>query len=205
MRDSTGIVAPLRIVAFSTAGDTVPNLFPTFVVIDSGAHLAGALLVGDTVRTVHVVGSVAAIQSKPEAVIVTLAPDTMKAADSTAHHKSYLATDSIVNADLSTIVLHTATPPTGVAAVIVRYVIDRAPQGIGQDPTLVLLNGNIASSRDTTDATGRASRTARLRLLVKDLAISVDTAIVTATSSYRGRTLGVVTFVIEFTRVTPSP
>ena len=66
-------------------------------------------------------------------------------------------------------------------------------------PALLLMNGNTPSDRDTSDAGGRAARTARLRLLAKDT-VAVDTAIVSATSSYRGRTLGSVTFVLVFTR-----
>lgn len=202
MRDSTGVVAPLRIVAFSTAGDTVQNVVPSFVVIDTGAHLVGAFLVGDRVDTVRVVGSVDAIQSQPTTVKVTLSPDSMVAADSIVHHRTYSIIDTVVNADLNTSVVHrVGTSLSGVEAVIVRYVINRATQSNG---TLVLLNGNIASSRDTTDAGGRASRTARLRLLVKD-SLAVDTAMVTATSSYRGRTLGSVSFVIVFTLGPPPP
>lgn len=203
MRDSTGMVAPLRIVAFTTSGDTI-DVVPSFVVIDTGAHLVGALLVGDTVRSVRVVGSVDAIQTQPATVKVTLSPDTMIAADSSLHRRTYALTDSVVNSELATTVLHTATPPSGVEAVIVRYSIDRAPQGIGPAPTLILLNGSLQASRDTTDVSGKASRTARLRIAAKDPAITVDTAIVTATSSYRGRTLGVVTFLLVFTQeVTP--
>lgn len=55
LRDSTGLASPLRVVAFDVAGDTVQNAVTMFVVLDTGAHLSGALLVGDSVgRTVRV-------------------------------------------------------------------------------------------------------------------------------------------------------
>jgi hypothetical protein len=203
LRDSTGLASPLRVVAFDVAGDTVQNAVTTFVVLDTGAHLSGALLVGDSVgRTVRVVGSVAALQTQPAPVKITLSPDTLVAADSLVHHKTYVLAggDTVVNsADLTTIVLHTGAPQTGVEAVIVRYSIDKAPPGDAtKGPTLVLMNATIPSSRDTTDGAGKTARTARLRLAPLSTFVS-DTALVSATASYRGRTIGVVQFTIIFT------
>lgn len=205
LRDSTGLASPLRVVAYDVAGDTVQNAIPTFVVLDTGAHMSGALLVGDSVgRTVRVVGSVAALQTQPVPVKITLSPDTLVAADSIVHHKTYalVGGDTVVNsADLATIVRHVVASQlgAGVEAVIVRYSIDKAPPGDAtKGPTLVLMNVTIPSSRDTTDATGRAARTARLRLapLVN---LASDSAFVRATASYRGRTIGVVQFTLIFT------
>jgi hypothetical protein len=87
-----------------------------------------------------------------------------------------------------------------VEAVIVRYSIVRAPPGDPtKGPTLLLMSGTTQSSRDTTDASGKAARSARLRITAITT-LAVDTAVVSATSSYRGRTLGTVTFVLIFTR-----
>jgi hypothetical protein len=203
LRDSTGLASPLRVVAFDVAGDTVQNAVTTFVVLDTGAHMSGALLVGDSVgRTVRVVASVAALQTQPAPVKVTLSPDTLVAADSIVHHKTYVLVggDTVVNsADLTTSVLHLGALQSGVEAVIVRYSIDRAPPGDAtKGPTLVLMNATSPSSRDTTDASGRAARTARLRLAPL-LNVLSDTALVSATASYRGRTIGVVQFTLIFT------
>jgi hypothetical protein len=38
MRDSLGLVAPLRVIAFDIDGNEVPGLEATFVAIDTGAH-----------------------------------------------------------------------------------------------------------------------------------------------------------------------
>jgi hypothetical protein len=204
MRDSTGLVAPLSVVAYGVGGDTIRNAPTTFATLDTGAHLSGALLIGDNAgTTVRVLGTVAALQTQPVPVKVTTSPDTMVAADSTLHHTKYSLTtgDTVVNsADLTTVVRHKGTTPSGVEAVIVRYAIQRAPPGDpAKGPTLLLMNGSTPSSRDTTDTGGRAARSARLRL-VAATALAADTALVTATSSYRGRTLGTVTFVLIFTR-----
>jgi hypothetical protein len=206
LRDSTGLAAPLSVVAFDVAGDTVQNAIMTFVVLDTGAHLAGALLVGDSVgRTVRVVASVAALQTQPAPVKVTLSPDTLVAADSIVHHKTYVLAGGptdVNSADLTTSVLHlvASQPVGGVEAVIVRYSIDKAPAGdASKGPTLVLMNLNNPSSRDTTDASGKAARTARLRLAALTGTLVSDTAFVSATASYRGRTIGLVQFTLVFT------
>jgi hypothetical protein len=204
MRDSTGVVAPLNVVAYGVGGDTIKNTTPTFVTLDTGAHLSGARLIGDNAgTTVRVVGSVAAVQTQPVSVKVTTSPDTMLAADSTLHRKDYSLNtgDTVVNTpDLTTTVLHKGTTISGVEAVIVRYSIDRAPPGDPtKGPTLLLMNGSTQSSRDTTDASGKAARTARLRITATT-GLTSDTAVVRATSSYRGRTLGTVTFVLIFNR-----
>jgi hypothetical protein len=204
MRDSTGLVAPLSIVAYGVGGDTVKTVTPTFATLDTGAHLSGAFLVGDNVgTTVRVVGSVAAVQTQPVLVKVTASPDTLVPADSTLHRKSYslITGDTMVNtADLTTIVQHRGTPPAAVEAVIVRYSIDRAPPGDPtKGPTLLVMSGTTQSSRDTTDISGKAARSARLRITALTT-LTVDTAVVSATSSYRGRTLGTVTFLLIFNR-----
>jgi hypothetical protein len=183
-------------------GDTLKNVTASFVALDTGAHVSGVWLIGDSVgKTVRVIGSAAALQTQPVSVKITTSPDTMVPADSTLHRKTYslITGDTVINtADLATFVRH--RPSTGVEAVVVRYSILRAPGGNpAKGPTLLLLNGVTPSNRDTSDANGRAARTARLRLLAKDT-VAVDTAIVSATSSYRGRTLGLVTFVLVFTR-----
>jgi hypothetical protein len=205
MRDSLGFAAPLRVIAYSASGDTLSGVTATFITLDAGAHLeqGGPLLVGDEVgKTVRIVGSLAALQTKPESVKVTLSPDTLVAADSILHHMTYtlVGGDTVVNTgDLTTIVQHVGATTSGVPAVIVRYVIDKAPAGDpAKGPTLLLMSRTIQSSRDTTDANGRAARSARLRLAPL-AAFEADTALVSATASYRGRTIGVVQFTLVFT------
>jgi hypothetical protein len=204
MRDSLGLVAPLRVIAFNMAGDTVQGVTPTFVIIDTGAHLVGPLLVGDSVgRTVHVLGTVGDVQTRAEAVKVTLSPDTLMAADSLVFHKTYSLTsgDSVVNSDsLRVFVKHVAAALTGVEAVIVRYTIDRAPSGdASKGPTVVLVNNNNGvSTSDTTDVNGKAGIRARLRLAPLT-SFEPETVLVSATSSHRGRVLGAVQFIVVFT------
>lgn len=204
MRDSTGVVAPLRLVAFGANGDTLNDVAATFVALDTGAHVSGVLLIGDTPgKSVRIVGSTAGLQTQPATVKVTVSPDTLLAVDSAIYRRTYslLSGDTVATSpEMATAVMHrSGTTLTGVEAVVVRYTIEKAPAGNGQAATLELMNGSTVSSRDTTDATGRASRTARLRVTALNTFTS-DTAFVTATASYRGRSLGTVRFTLIFTK-----
>jgi hypothetical protein len=203
MRDSLGVVAPIQVIAYGSNGQPLsPQPAVSFIVLDTGAHLAGALLIGDSIgRRVRIVGDVGSLQTRPDTVKVTASPDTLVHADSIVHRKTYpVSGDSVVlSGDLAVLVQHFGADTTGVEAVIVRYTIESFPPDNGTGPTVVLANGSRISSRDTTDANGRASRVARLRLFAKST-FTTDTVLVSATASYRGRVLGTVPFAIIFTR-----
>lgn len=199
MRDSTGVAAPLRVIAYGLDDEAVnPQPASSFVALDTNAHLVGDLLIGDRVGIVRVVGVVGSLQTNRDTIPVTLSPDTLVQSDSVLHRVVYASgSDSVAtSAELGTVVQHRA-PPGGVQAVVVSYGITKAPSGT--PPTAVLVNFSRASARDTSDATGKASRAVRLRLGALS-APNVDTVMVNATSSYRGKTLGVVTFTVVFTK-----
>jgi hypothetical protein len=200
MRDSTGLVAPLSVLAYGVDGQLLTSPpASVFVVLDTTAHMADAFLIGDRLGTARVVGGIGAIQTRQSQVKVTLRPDTLTSVDSVLHRITYtLGSDTVVNSPpLNVDVQNVGATLTGVEAVIVRYIIDQAPSGT--PPTVLLMNGNVASNRDTTDGTGRASRVARLRLNALTTFAS-DTAFITATASHRGRVLGALTFRIVYTR-----
>lgn len=200
MRDSTGQVAPLHAVAYGADGDSIPATV-SFIVVDSGAHTVGPLLIGDTVRSiVHVIASTEAIQTRPVTFEVTLSPDTIVPNDSTAQHTAFsVLGDSVAtSADLTTLVEHLGvSDTTAVNAVIVRYAITRAPPDNGHGPSVLLMNGSVPSDRDTTSL-GMAARSLRLRILALSN-LTADTAVVTATASYRGQSIGTVEFTVVFT------
>jgi hypothetical protein len=203
MRDSLGVAAPLTVVAYGVDG--LPLASPpaaSFIVLDTTAHMDGALLIGDRVGTARLVGSIADLQTRQTQVRVTLRPDTLVASDSLLHRVTYslIAGDTIaVSGPLNVDVRNLGATTTGVEAIIVRYVIDKAPAGTGSGPTLLLMAGNAVSSRDTTDVAGRATRVARLRLQALSTFVS-DTALITATASHRGDVLGAVQFRIVYTK-----
>lgn len=207
LRDSLGVAAPLDVIAFGLDNEPLdPQPVRTFVVLDTTAQLVGGhFLVGvDAGTTARVVGAVGSLQTQPVSVKVTLQPDTIVAADTMVHHVSYTLTpppDTIAQTTLNVNVRNRAAD-AGVDAVIVHFSIDRAPPSINEMPSVVLLNGNTRSARDTTE-NGRASLVARLRLgaLMKH---DTDTVLVSATTAYRGVSLGTVQFMLVFQRTPPS-
>jgi hypothetical protein len=200
MRDSTGKAAPLRVVAFSATGSVVSGVTPYFITLDTFAHLSGgATLIGDHVGAARVIGAISNVQTLPETVKVTLSPDTIVAADSVHHVKTYsVLTDTLATSpELAAIVQHRVGATTStVDAVIVKYSIVSMPPAKGATPTVVLMNGGLTSSVDTT-LSGRAGRT--LRLFVNRLtSVNPDSAVVRATASYRGVSIGTVQFTVVF-------
>ena len=200
MRDSTGVVAPLRVIAYGVDDEPVdPQPAASFVSLDTTAHVAGALLIGDYVGSVRVAGIVGSLQTSRDTIPVTLSPDTLVESDSVLHRVKYTAGNDTVatSAELGTFVQH-RVPAGGVQAVVVKYAITKAPVGTSA-PTALLVSGSRVTDRDTSDVTGKASRAARLRLGALNASTS-DTVVIDATASYRGKTLGVVTFTVVFTK-----
>jgi hypothetical protein len=200
MRDSNGVAAPLRVIGFTASGDTIAGTTAAFVTLDTFAHLSGsATLVADHLGLARVLGGIGSLQTLPETVKVTLSPDTLYAADSTRHLKTYAfpAETLATSADLATRVGHrNGTTFTDVDAVIVRYSIASAPPAKGSGSTITLVDGNAVSTRDTTTS-GRAARAVRLQ--IKQLtSLALDSAVVLATASHRGVTIGTVRFIVVF-------
>lgn len=203
MRDSLGVVAPLRVVAFDERGDTIlPAPAATFILLDTTAELAGDVLIGRAEGRARVLATVAGLQTRVDTAIVTLRPDTIVGADSTRHVRrvNLLSGDStFAAADLNVIVQNRAgAAVTGTDAVIVTFSITRspAPGASGSGPTVVFVGGTAAAVRDTTAGGGRAAKSIRLRIPAQPTL--PDSAIVAATASHRGQTLGTVQFTIVF-------
>lgn len=203
MRDSLGVVAPLRVVAFDERGDTVsPAPAATFTLLDTTAQLAGDVLIGRAAGRARIIATVAGLQTRMDTVFVTLRPDTITGADSTRHVRrvNLLAGDSsYASADLTVIVQNReGAAVTGVDAVIVTYAITRSPAqaASGSGPTVVFVGGTAAAVRDTTANGGRAAKSIRLRIPAQPTL--PDSAMVSATASHRGQTLGTVQFTIVF-------
>jgi len=200
MRDSAGLATPLSVVAYDENGKPMsPAPAVTYLTLDTLTQVDGAWLTGRTPGSSRLVAAVSGLQSQPVSVQVTLSPDTI-VTDTVAQSKTFSLINgdtSITFADVPARVRH--LPSTAVAAVIVYFKVERFPAAkSGGGPTVVLRNNGVISDRDTTDATGRASVVPIIRLLALQDATRGDTAILSATASYRGRTLGKVQFFIIF-------
>lgn len=201
MRDSLGFVAPLRVVAFDIDGNPIADAQATFVAVDTGAHLAGALLIGDDTVATSVVGAVAGLQTDTVRVPVTLAPQQLIAVAALRQQLTATVIDTAATSpDLTTRVENVSgATPRGIQAIIVRYEVVQAPPPTSATagPTVVLLPAG-SGARDTTDGSGNAGRQVRFRLLA--ISAPTDSAVINASASYRGQTLGTVQFTVVFTK-----
>ena len=207
MRDSLGNPAPLSVNAFDATGNLIPNVTRTFFITDSApvaTFIAPGVLRGDTLGTVHVVGQANGVQTPVAAIPVTVAPASLAPVSlaTTVSDTTYIRLDTVVvTGDTSkhvsvplAVVLAGVNPGTFSQKFIIRYVLLAAP---GTSPTAtspaVFLADDQGSPRTaaSTDASGQA----HLNLVVTpanlgDTALisgqRVDTAIVTASTSYKG-------------------
>ena len=179
LRDSTGKVTPIRVFGIDDAGDTVRTLEPVFVVTTvpgkSVRITTTQLVIGDSIRTAQIVGQVGTrLQTPPASIDVVNQPDSI-AASSPISARFPAPTATEVASTLSLGVTVTSppigtAPRAGVKSIIVRYLVTRIFPASASipDTTLVLIDesGRFRlptgrESRDTTDASGTASRQIR--------------------------------------------
>ena len=179
LRDSTGVVTPIRVFGIDNDGDTVRTLEPVFVVTTvpgkSVRITTTQLVIGDSIRTAQIVGQVGTrLQTPPASIDVVYQPDSLSASSPiSARFPAPTATDVTSTLSLGVSV---TSPPVGTAAragvksIIVRYEVTRIFPAAATipDTTLVLIDdgGRFRlptgrASTDTTDASGTASRRIR--------------------------------------------
>jgi hypothetical protein len=179
LRDSLGVVTPLKLYAIDAEGDTIPSVTPLFVVTTvpgPSVHLTPTnLAIGDSVRTAQIVGQVGTRLQTPVALLdVVHQPDSIAASSATNARfpaPSAGAVTSVVPLEVSV-----TSPPTGTTAragvksIIVRYGVTRIFPASASipDTTLVLIDDSGRfrlptglTSVDTTDVSGSASRQIR--------------------------------------------
>ena len=217
LRDSTGAVRPLRVTAFAGNGDTVAGAtvryvdFGNYLRVDDAGRVIGERLAGDTAAvTDTVVATVGSLQTNRLPIAVVPRPDSAHVA--TGPVLALVDTGYTGLADpalrqpldlraMTVQVLHRRTGGStrGVPAWVVHYQIVRSPAipaGAGDSVRTRFAeaaNRRELTTRDTTDASGNATRTVRLfplGFLPTPLpAEFVDTVVVRATVQYRGQPL----------------
>jgi hypothetical protein len=200
MRDSTGAVAPLRVIAYD-ANDTPIVEPPTlFLVIDtSGAgHIANSnKLVGDKLGSISVLGQIAGIQTTTVGVPVTIAPITFVLPTGLPDTLVVpFAGDTTASSTGSTAIAVTLKGRGDTASVgfIVKYDLVNAPASIPGSTTGAVYIGNDAgqpSPRDTTDAGGASRKLFVKSWLLADAALKAgqrtDSAVVLVSTAYKGK------------------
>ena len=179
LRDSLGVVTPLKLYGIDNSGDTVRNITPLFIVTSipgQSVHLTPTnLAIGDSVRTATIVGQVGTrLQTPPASLDVVLQPDSVSASTSTSSRFPVPTAGEVTS--VVSLGVSVTSPPTsttqraGVKSIIVRYAVTRIFPATASipDTTLVLIDdtgrfrlptGRAAT--DTTDAAGSASRRIR--------------------------------------------
>lgn len=186
LRDESGKVAPLSGRAFAFGASEIAGPPFRYFTLDRGLRVDSVTgrVIGDSVRAIpaRVVATVAGLQAvmpipvvfKPDTLVISSGRDSL----------AYSLADSTVNISpaLSVVLRHTLTRTDSlVRSYLVKFAI------VNQADTLAaqLVNdAGGASSRDTTDISGVASR--KIRVRPTRLKNAVDSVIVTATVTYRG-------------------
>ena len=168
LRDSTGKVAPLQVLAYDTAGKVIPNVMATFVIssIPSGGatiDASGVLTANDSIRTLQIVGRVgASLQTAAILLDIVPQPDSIELSGTV---------DSLVVFKNTSALRVRVTgvrggSRVGVKGIVVRYQITKVNGAPSVDSSLVkLVDGTLSTLRsdprravDTTDASGVAGR-----------------------------------------------
>ena len=199
MRDSNGVVADVRVIAFDVNNLPIPGqpseIFVTDSVNTADAHLAGSKLIGDRFGTVHLLGQINGLQTPGVTVPVTHRPDSLRAGKVDTVFRVIPGEPPGRPVPVS-IVSEQDSASQGIR---VQYAITRAPPSAKPDTPAVYLasdnDGLHPSTLDTTDASGAANHMHLIvvaRLLPDALlndTTKTDTVVVTATASYAGSPL----------------
>jgi hypothetical protein len=184
LRDSLGVVTPVRVRGFNYQGDTIETVDVRFLAVDRGVQVDSVtgIVTGDSIRPAARIQAMVNGLSGFANLAVTYRPDSVTGSNA-RDSLSYSLTDSTQNtsAAIGVRVLHGALGDTSVAAWRVSFAITSVA-----DTALAHLvddNGKL-STADTTDASGIGAR--RLRIDVRNLVTPIDSVIVLAFVKYRG-------------------
>ena len=186
MRDSTGVVSPLGLLAYDAKGNVVTGLTSAFFVLDRGAHVtATGQLVGDSTTAVRVVGTIGGLQTATATVPVSVSPDTVVRTSGPDSIIFKIDGDSLqASGPLSIAVRNRAG--IGATGFVVRFTLVSAPPTApGTLPFAYIADAQFrAATRDTTDAGGTANR---LRAVVRRASFAgTGNIVIDASVQYRG-------------------
>lgn len=205
MRDSNGVVAPLRVTAYDANSAPIEGLATLFFIVDTAkvAHIANSsFLVGDKQGSVRVVGQVTGVQTVPVPIVVTVAPTTFALA-ATPPLPDTLVVDLKGSTDTTAASTKTqaiavtlkGVGDTATVDFIVKYELVSAPATkSGSATPAVAITGDAGKTSlvDTTDANGVASRNVVVKsALLADAALQSggksDSIVVRVSTFYKGK------------------
>lgn len=167
LRDSTGLVAPLSVLAYNDRNELIPGITATYVVSTLPAGVVidatGKVTALDSIRTVQIVARVGdRLQTPPVTLAVVPQPDSIAPSGTL---------DSLVVGTPSSPLTSLVTGVRGsvrvnVQGIIVRYRIAAVFPSQAVDATKTFfsdgLRGDLTRATDTTEAGGTASRAVTL-------------------------------------------
>ena len=199
MRDSTGAPAKLSVIAYDANGAKIADVATQFFVTDTGAPAtvdASGVVTGTRVGTVHVVGQIGALQTPVASILISVAPKLIARADTITRVDTVHASTDTAHRDVVPAAVMVSGDSGGAAGFIVKYTLVHAPptKSTSKTPAVFLVDDQSnPSTVDTTDATGRASRTLVVvgafladTSLASLLSGKPDIAVLTAQTSYKG-------------------
>jgi hypothetical protein len=179
LRDSTGVIAPLRVAAYDADGDSVTDATVTFIALDRGLHIdANGVVHGDSIRTTaaRIVAQVSRggdVMQTPELTIgVVPRPDSVAPSQDTTFTSTSvpIGNPAPITSDPLTVKVFSRVPGAAATPIqfwIIRYEIIKEPAGVSGAHTAVFSGaGDARVAFDTTDASGVASRTIVLQRAV---------------------------------------
>lgn len=204
LRDSAGVVAPVRAIVRNVQGDPIPDYPVTYLYADVARDSALAIDASTgVVRALRAATAEARIAARAGAVlqvlralVVTPRPDTLARGGAvppllttTLPDTGRSAATANTTAALEVAARSLATgTPAAVRGWLVRYTL-LAPANPSNDTTaaaFLVNDAGRASTLDTTDAAGTAGRKVRVRAAAFPTGAAVDSVIVRADASYRG-------------------
>lgn len=195
LRDSLGVAAPLRALAFNGAGDLVPDAAVQYIALDTGLTIGPTGLVVAQRRSgsVPIVASAGAIQTKAVELKVARAPDSVAASGKLRDTVDYVLPDVASTNTSEPLGVKVLTRDTtgGILTTqgwrVSYQAFFRGSAVVPGDTSAVFLVGDGVqrTTLDTTGADGVASR----RLRVRPIGITqaaTDSVVVEATVRDRG-------------------
>ena len=188
LRDTFGVVQPLRGIAFNIQGDELPDVPIRFRALDSGITVdsLSGILTGDTItdNAVRVVVDTRGLQTQPQTLFSVPRPDTVATVTLNGRDSVlYTFSDTVIFSNNLTLkVLNEAdTGLVPVRAYIASFAIVSPV-----DTMLAQLVGDNSRTSfvDTTASDGTAGR--RVRIRPPQLTQPTDSVIVLGTVKYRG-------------------
>jgi len=194
LRDETGVPVTLTAVALNPEGEVIPDAQITFLSLDPGVTVSpdGFLISNPgTALSVRVVAEAGGLQSRPLALIITPAPDSM-AQDGIVDTISYSLANEAQNVSQAiTVKLFNTevTPPIPATGWIVHFSLEYhgVPEASATSQRAWLVDeANRRSDVDTADAQGHASRRLRIAPGANPGLNDPDSIVVIATAAHRG-------------------